>query len=103
MRKIDDGLHRALKYHIPQLIEHQGDNDGERKQDHDFKEADDDRIFKYLSKVRRREQLLEVLPSHPRAVGKSGEDVEILKCNRYAIHRRVLEQQNEQDARYERK
>ncbi|MNC21272.1 hypothetical protein D3C75_692430 [compost metagenome] len=96
MRKIDNRLDCSFEKHQPDLVQHQGDEYRNRKQQHDLIHTDQQRIHEYLSELLGLDQLVKLLQPHPFTASDAVKNIEILKGDQNAIQRRIFEEQQKQ-------
>ena len=99
VRRVDDGLHRALELLIGHLIEHQGQNDRQREGEDQRLKREQERVDDQTAEVVGIEELHEVLHQRlgPRAAHDAKASLEILEGDLYAVHRDVLEDEDDHE------
>ena len=73
MRKIGDGLDRALEEQVAHFVEQQSEDYGDGETDEELVEADDDGVAKDFEEFGQGEQGLEMLEAHPGAAQKAAD------------------------------
>ena len=81
------------------LVQHQRQQDGNGERDQEARDAQHERVHEHRGKLAGGEQLIEVLKADPRARADAQLEVELFKRHHNAVHRNVLEDNQEGEAR----
>ena len=103
MRQVAERLHDPLVFLGPQLIQHQGQDDGCGKTEQEFQSGNDDRVPEYVPEIITAEEAAEILQADPRAARDPLQELELLERQRYTVQGTVLEQQLPADYRQDHK
>ena len=99
MRQVAQGLDHPLVFLPPQLVEHQGQDDGCGEAEQEFQSGNNNGILEYIQEVIAVEKPVEVVQADPRASRDALEQLEFLESQRDAVQGAVLEQQVPEDHR----
>lgn len=101
MRRVRDRLDELAELFGADFIDHQGQNNRNRKTDDKLVETDAQRIRQQPPEIIAFEEPLEMFEAHPRAAPDSFGRDKIFKGNLYAVHGKILEHQEEDEDRHD--
>lgn len=99
VRQVNDGLVEALEGAVPHLVQHEGEQDGQREHEDEPEDVDGERVAEHDVEVAVGEQVGKMLEAHPLAAREARIGIVVLEREQQTPQRGELEQNKKQYAR----